>query len=592
MTIPLWPSSLVYSRGPITQVQPFSYQDDVTFLDILYKLRDYLVDVITPQLNGIAVEVDAAIAAMIEATNEAIAAEGVITDQKMAELTLYVNNKVQEIIDSSVEVQDPVIAGAILNPLSATIAAMYAEFGILQGERGVITDIYVSPTGNDATGDGKTSGTAFRQIRKAVESLSSRLPVIRGTIRINVEGGTYEGGIQFPTTRNQSQDDFIRIVGTSVGGHPNAPIVVIDKDASAFYTYGMQASNGVSLWLQDIKFAGGFDIACDIRRYTTLYLQNVHFDGRNVGQVGLGMLAQSIYDIRGGIIENYKNGANYTGIGIQEHFGITRIFDNVTSRSAATIFRNNGVGLRAKEDCHGHVDWAIFEDNGIGIEFHAWTTANLKAATFNRNGVGVVTVNSEIHNEGGVVWGVGVNANGRRVVALGNSDELLTYGWGENPATIKTGHRPLKVVANDYVDTTITGAITEVQAYQSPSVIPGGQLSVAGRHIRVEAWFSVVTAPVTQSRILLRLGGQIAAQIPIPAAATAGLDFKVVFDVVCPADGNNQKTMATVNGLPPGPNAYGITTINLSDANFSAAIAVIHSEAATSLTMRAVEVYA
>lgn len=480
--------------------------------------------------------------------------------------------------DADYRLPEPVIA--------TTIEAVENGVGVLRGERGVTRTIYVRADGDDVTGDGLTELTAFREIKTAVASLSEHGPMTRGTISINVGAGVYKGGILLPITRGSAQDDFIRIIGPSVGGHPNVPTAIIDYDADTSVSYGIQANNGRTLWLQDLKFIGGFAVAVDIRKYSSLLENNVHIDGEGVGLVGFGFLTQCFYDARGGIVENCVD------VGVQEHFGVTRSFDTVTSTAGAMIIRNNGVGLRAKEDCHGHVDYVSFLDNDIGLEMHAWTTANVKAATFKNNGTGILVVNSEVHNEGGVIWGTGAESNGRRFVSLGNSDELLSWGWPfADPNVIQAGHRPLKQVANTYVDSTWTGTGAQV-AYQSPTILPAGRLSVAGRHVKVVTWWSVVTPPTTSSTITLLLGGNVCAQVVVPSTAVATQDFKVEFDAVCPVDGNNQKSIAFVNGFPAGLNSYALTTHALSDADFSAAVRVTHAETGTSLILRAAEVWA
>lgn len=112
MTIPLWPA-LNYNRGPISQVQPFSYQDDVVFLDILYKQRDYIQNTLVPHVNGISTAIDEALAGQIAAVDSAIANVIAGNDVKIQSLTQYVDNAVQSIVNESIEVQDSVIAGAL-----------------------------------------------------------------------------------------------------------------------------------------------------------------------------------------------------------------------------------------------------------------------------------------------------------------------------------------------------------------------------------------------------------------------------------------------------------------------------------------------
>lgn len=150
--MPLWPTNN-YNRGPISQIQPFTYQDDVTYLDILYLLRDYIKDIVVPQLNHLSEEVDAAIDALISEVEAQLAAQNAqissqlqaqnqhVTDQlaaqdldvadKIAQMITYVNDAVASIINSSVEVQDPVMAGIISGTSSQSRGILDTLYGPL-----------------------------------------------------------------------------------------------------------------------------------------------------------------------------------------------------------------------------------------------------------------------------------------------------------------------------------------------------------------------------------------------------------------------------------------------------------------------------
>jgi hypothetical protein len=166
--MPLWPSGN-YNRGPISQIQPFTYQDDVTYLDILYLLRDYIRNQVVPQLNHLSDEVDAAIDDMLAAVQKAIDDQTASVDAKIAQLdarvdtkiadlvtlvngkvadlttfvntsiadlTTYVDEQVQLIIDDSIEVQDPVVAGMFGDPVTQTRVAADAVYSAMIYRKG------------------------------------------------------------------------------------------------------------------------------------------------------------------------------------------------------------------------------------------------------------------------------------------------------------------------------------------------------------------------------------------------------------------------------------------------------------------------
>lgn len=105
--------------GPIPQVQPFTYSDALTYYDILAKLREYL-EKLRQYMNTFPELVDSAIAEMIAEVDRKIAENKEWTQDKIDELTQYVNDTVELIINDSIQLQDPVMAGIMGNPSSQT----------------------------------------------------------------------------------------------------------------------------------------------------------------------------------------------------------------------------------------------------------------------------------------------------------------------------------------------------------------------------------------------------------------------------------------------------------------------------------------
>jgi hypothetical protein len=455
------------------------------------------------------------------------------------------------------------------------------------GTRGATRTIYVRTTGSD-TNNGSTAGTAFREIRAAVASLDKYGPVLRGSIVIDVGAGTYKGGIKFPAIRGAAWDDFVKIVGPSVGGHPNVPTAIISKTADATATYGVQALDGQTIWLEDLKFTGAFAYAVDTRRFVYAQVRNCHGVGAGAGTVFFGALTSCTYQVTGGIVDGYENG-------FQEHFNVNRSFDTATSTATGTVVKNCDVGVQAKEDCNGHVDYMSFEDCGTGIELQAWSTANIKGATFKRNDVGIALLNSEIHNEAtAVVWGTGADANTRRIYSAGMSAELELFGWADSTSalTSNVGHRPLVVIASSYSDVTVTGTTAETAIYNFSSLLRGGWYTSAGKRFRVVLRGSVVSAPTLAAgyRVLLRVAGTLAVETRIPSTAVVGDDFEVEFEGVCTADGNNQKFFGKISGYTPSTSGYAPRTLDLSVAS-GVQVSAIPGASGESVTFRSVEVY-
>lgn len=117
-----WPGNLYppVRAHATANITPFTYYDGLTFLEILSELRKWLSDILLPGLDGIIeiidgmiqdalenVEIDLEV--MREELNDALASIE-LTDK---ELRAYVDDVLQQVINNSIQVSDPVIAGVL-----------------------------------------------------------------------------------------------------------------------------------------------------------------------------------------------------------------------------------------------------------------------------------------------------------------------------------------------------------------------------------------------------------------------------------------------------------------------------------------------
>lgn len=568
---------------PIASVTPFSYRDNDTYLSILSKMQigyDGLVD----SYNLSTSEHNVIFETLRNGLNEAVIVVNQAADEAeaAADAAAVSASLVGAPADDIIET---LVTGA-----SQTRTALDAGYIARLGTRGVTRTIYVRADGNDETGNGKTTGTAFREIKTAVDTLASDGPVLRGSVVIDVGQGTYKGGIRLPQARGRAQDDYVKIIGPSVGGHPNVPLVTIDKAADTTATWGILAEDGSTLWIEDLKFVGAFANAVRVERGVFMQEKNIHIDGQNVGTNGYSIQHRSQYVASGGIVENCT-------VGVLELFNCNRS-STATSASTGMVVRNCETGVTVKEGGVGHFDYLTVEDCGVGIELNGLCVANMKGVTVKRNDLGIAVINSEIHNAQSVVYGSGVDANTREYVAIGSAaSDLTDMNWGgvAEMKTAKYGHRPLITLAADYTDKTVTGVTAETLLYQMPAVIMPHRYNVAGRRLRIVMWGSVVSAPTTATgiRFLLRFGSVLMGEARIPQSAVVGDDFTIEFDVVCDADGNTQKVLGRAGGYPANPFHYSPRAFDTtSQAGPSApALFVIPGATSESVTMRLCEVW-
>jgi hypothetical protein len=458
--------------------------------------------------------------------------------------------------------------------------------------RGQTNTLYVDSTGVD-TNDGLSVDRPMREIRAAVAAVAKYCTPLRGAWEVRAGAGTYKGGIDLTLLgRGAQQDDFVRIYGPTIG-HPGVPTAVIDFAADGTYDYGVQAFDGVFLMLTDLKFIGAFRYAVDLRRASYVHLNNVHGTGPGkavAGSMFLGALDHVEYYMNGGIVSEWERG-------IQEHGQVRRHFENNLSLAEGTQITDCGIGMYAKEGSGGHLDYMQIEDCDTAVMFHTNCNANMLSVSFKRNTVDVLLTNSEIHNEGSIIFGTGADASGRSIVSLGSSSELAYAGWtGTNEETIRTGHRPLILLDSDYSSRNHTGTISETTKYDFVDRLQGGMYAVQGKRFQVTLVGSVVVSPTTPDgvRVLLRVASSLAVEVTIPQGAAVGADFEIVFNVVCTADGDVQKCWATMSGLAnPATAAYAARTITLEDPTVdrSVAVSVISGAVADSVTFELCELW-
>lgn len=407
--------------------------------------------------------------------------------------------------------------------------------------------IFVRETGR-ADGDG-TPDRPYREIKSAVASLAADGPVIRGSVVIDVGPGDFSGGIRMPPTRSSAQDDFVRIIGASRNGIPTTRIVHKAGDK-----HGFLAEDGASVWLENLKFIGGFAVAAQLTRNVYGWFSNIHVDGKGAGVRGLSISAHSRYYVRGGLIENLR----YAGI--DEYFSVSRSFATAKSFEAQMRIRNCKIGVRAKEGCVGHFDYLQVEDCAVGIELLQNSVANMKRVAFRRNRTALAIINSTSHNERTIVWGDGDDANQREVYSAGASGELRAMMWaGEEMAeSSTTGHRPLFTIGNDYEQKEVTAeAGEEATITRFNESLPVAFFRTVGKHFRIvmlaSASGATVDNPVT---IVARIGSSLLGEVPIRSSETV----RVEFDTVCVRNREEHLTAASVSG-----GKEPVTTVSRSD---------------------------
>ena len=454
---------------------------------------------------------------------------------------------------------------------------MAENYVVRSGRRGVTRTIYVRADGSDSN-NGRTASTAFREIRAAVDSLDHEMPDLRGSVVIDVGPGEYKGGIRLPNTRTPTQDNFVRIQGPSVGGHPNVPAATIRYSLDTTPTWAILAENGWWLWVQDIAIEGAFNTGLDCRSDVTLQRHNVHIDGC---RIGVSATTRVMDNSRGGIVQNC------TLYGVQEMYGTIRTYGG--GIGAGTIFRNNEIGLYSKSFCGGHLDHAEFENNGVAVHVDRGGVNFYQVRIHGSTVAGIACKDTEIHNVGGIDWGT---TNARRVLQWGPaSNEADLWGWaGSNLHATRTGQPAPICIAQDY-DSHTVNQTTSTQFTNFVQILPADRLCMKGRRLRVVIQGKIGNTLTAPAAVRVLVGGTTFSMSTFHTGTAAGT-FYIEADVICVADGNSQKTITRYSTQGRSAQATSLaTTKDLSTADTSVTVTGNVGAAGELLTVEFVELY-
>lgn len=444
---------------------------------------------------------------------------------------------------------------------------------------GQANTLYVDPAGSDAN-DGLTSDFAFATLQAAFDALANYGPMLQGTWTIQLAAGTYTEGALFPT--GLSSRAAVVVAGPDVGGTPNVPTAIIDGTTSV-YRRGLGGTNRLRLTVRDIKvqgFDGTDEAGVEFSQYARVTLNNVHVDNC---YYGLHFLDFVYYDITGGIIENCDTG-------VQELFGVVRNFKPAGSDAGRTTIRNcTSYGLKAKELCTGHLDYALIDNCNNGVFLMRGSTANLSNCDIYNNTIGAVCNSaSTIVDTLSVDWGAGTaNANTVKFLMRGGSSESRRNG-GENVPTTPYIGLTEKKVGFDYTSIAHTGTTTRTVLY-TPYTVSGGDLQAVGAHVRFRIQGSAALSAGT-CVLEVRAGAGGLSTVTLPTGTYA---FMAELAGVVNAAGDFQLHTSIV--WPHGANpilGFGTRTVAFSGASdLALTVNLTLANAADTVTLRSCEVF-
>jgi hypothetical protein len=437
---------------------------------------------------------------------------------------------------------------------------------------------YVATTGSDSN-SGLTALAPFATLQRAIDDFEASGG--KGEWTINLAAGTYTEGAQF--SGNHSTEHYVTIQGPSVGGTPNVPTAIIDGTSSVFRR-GIKGADRLNVKIKDVKvvdFDGPDESGLEFMRFCRVYLDNAH--ATNCFQ-GWHFLDFTYYDALGGIIDACDTG-------VLELFGVVRNFKVATSDAERTLIQNcTEYGLKAKEMCTGHLDYAKIDNCNNGVFLSRCSTANLANCDIYNNTIGAVcTSGSSIVDSATTDWGATTsNANTIKFLMRGASSEVVRNG-GENVPTSPYVGLTEKKVGFDYSVTAHTGTVTRTAIYSAIYSPKAGDFQAAGGHIRCRV-YGVATALAGTCIVELRTAGANVCTVTLPAATAGGFVIDMNLYVLASGDSQQHFTEARING---GTSVIAAATRAVA---FSAADTVLQvtaalSNSADNVTFRGAELY-
>jgi hypothetical protein len=369
--------------------------------------------------------------------------------------------------------------------------------------------LFVSSSGS-ASNDGLSSSHPTTT-QAAATALGNYGPVLNGNWHISVAAGTYARPQMFFPTGLTSRNN-IYVYGPTTGDFRSTPTAIFDGQSTSGTCI---ASSFMSrLRIKDIKLlnwcngtpafnSGAFSgVGLDVSGNTFVTLENVHCEGCDAGWYFKNGVS---YFAKGGVIDN-------CGAGVQELFNIVRDFKTAGETANRTTFQNCEYGLKAKELCTGHVDYAEFLDNTYGAHFSRACTGNFSNTIFRRNTVGVYGMAGSSFVDLGVTWGTGADINGVKFSLDASSMEIMR-GGGENAQAALFLGKGGKLVGNDVTQLIHTGTVSDTAVALFNSTVVGDFQSV-GEFYEGVAYGTCVLGSTASLRF--RVGGNGASLITMP----------------------------------------------------------------------------
>jgi len=567
---------------PVNNISPFTYRDGETYLEILYRLRNYItgIDGVGGLVNEFTLELDR----IIEEFNASLEATATAANELSADWTARFETFMGSLNANIQALNDHALAGLVNTPASETGAALAAGFYT----RTPATAVYVNnTTGNDAnTG---TAGAPLRTVTEAIRRAANSAQVTDTANTINLTGGVWTERVTAPAFTAYKLNVVIQ--GSAVE-YPGRPVVQF-TEGSGTSAAAMKFTNpNAAMTVKYVEFIGynGTTSSAGINSVNgELYTVNVWANG-----CFFGISSQSgSLDVKGGVLDNNGrlpdgtgSGASIRSLMLNRHsIGV----QGAGNLNAGPKITNSRYGFFAQENSTGHTDYITYEDNESAVVLRGNSRANVDGSSFKRNLTDILADSaSHVYVPDTVAFGTGANKSSQTVVLTSGSQSTTTRDMDGSLSALS---RTEQVQYGIYTAQTVTGTTATVRVLQRTLYAPWWNdtqrtAGSAPKRLRIRA-AGRITGGAGTVQLTLVLGSRT---LPITMDETGTFHYEGSVLFAAP-DRQILVARSEVNLAPSARNTTGTTAQDMSADQLIYLYAQL-SNAADSVTFEYVEISA